>query len=421
MKVLLSAFECNPLLGSDPYVGWSWVSNMAKINQVYVLLRIDHKAYIDKYFWENTIDGYNNIHFIYIQSSQFFGKIVYRFNRQLAVVGQYFIWQRAAYKKAKKLHKLVKFDVVHVVSIADFRFPGYLWKLKLPFIFGPVGGAQETPKCLLNYIKGHEKNEKLRSIMNQCLILLPSYKKALAHADLIYCSNIETENVIKRHINKKEFYKIHKLTELGINDSYLNERKTLSHGNSKVVHVLISGRLIYRKGVELLIDSVSQLNTESPYIIDIYGDGEQRHMLEKKVKTYQLENRIVFHGNISFTEMQKQYEKADIYCLPSLRETTGTAVFEAMANKLPIIALKQNGVKDIVKNDCGILVDIKSKDQVVYDFSIALKMLIENESMRLDMGEKAFDKIRNSYTWSKRVSDMNEIYQELVIKYAKKI
>ena len=48
-------------------------------------------------------------------------------------------------------------------------------------------------------------------------------------------------------------------------------------------------------------------------------------------------------------------------------------------------------------------------------------MLIENESMRLDMGEKAFDKIRNSYTWSKRVSDMNEIYQELVIKYAKKI
>ena len=72
-------------------------------------------------------------------------------------------------------------------------------------------------------------------------------------------------------------------------------------------------------------------------------------MLEKKVKTYQLENRIVFHGNISFTEMQKQYEKADIYCLPSLRETTGTAVFEAMANKLPIIALKQNGVKDSKK------------------------------------------------------------------------
>lgn len=49
MRVLLSAFECNPMFGSDPYVGWSWVSNMAKTNEVYVLLRIDHKPYIEKY------------------------------------------------------------------------------------------------------------------------------------------------------------------------------------------------------------------------------------------------------------------------------------------------------------------------------------------------------------------------------------
>lgn len=58
-----------------------------------------------------------------------------------------------------------------------------------------------------------------------------------------------------------------------------------------------------------------------------------------------MENRVFFHGNIPFAEMQEQYKKADVYCLPSLRETTGTAVFEAMANKLPIIALNQNGVK----------------------------------------------------------------------------
>ena len=65
MRVLLSAFECNPMFGSDPYVGWSWVINMAKINEVYVLLRIDHKPYIEKYSAKNTIEGYKNIHFIY--------------------------------------------------------------------------------------------------------------------------------------------------------------------------------------------------------------------------------------------------------------------------------------------------------------------------------------------------------------------
>ena len=93
MRVLLSAFECNPMFGSDPYVGWSWVSNMAKTNDVYVLLRIDHKPYIEKYCAENKIEGYKNIHFIYLPSSELFGKIVYKFNKQLAVVGQYYMWQ----------------------------------------------------------------------------------------------------------------------------------------------------------------------------------------------------------------------------------------------------------------------------------------------------------------------------------------
>ena len=421
MRVLLSAFECNPMFGSDPYVGWSWVSNTAKTNEVYVLLRIDHKPYIEKYCAENKIEGYKNIHFIYLPSSELFGKIVYKFNKQLAVVGQYYMWQKAAYKEAKKLHATKQFDVAHVISIADFRFPGYLWKLNIPFIFGPVGGAQETPKCLIDYIKGHEKNEKFRAWMNKLLIMLPNYKKALSHADLIYCSNAETEEVIRKKVKYADQDKVYRLTELGINDDYLREREKLLHDNSKEIHILVSGRLIYRKGIELLLDSVNHIETSRPYIVDIYGEGDQKQFLKNKVRAYKLENRVFFHGNIPFAEMQEQYKKADVYCLPSLRETTGTAVFEAMANKLPIIALNQNGVKDIVQNDCGILVNVCSKEQVMVDLATALRTLVENDSMRQAMGENAFRKIKKYYTWSQRVCAMNEVYRELVNNYEKKI
>ena len=134
-----------------------------------------------------------------------------------------------------------------------------------------------------------------------------------------------------------------------------------------------------------------------------------------------MENRVIFHGNVPFAEMQEQYKKADVYCLPSLRETTGTAVFEAMANKLPIIALNQNGVKDIVQNDCGILVNVCSKEQVIVDWAIALKTLIENDSKRQAMGDCGFRKIKNHYTWSQRVYAMNKVYRELVNNYGKKI
>ena len=58
---------------------------------------------------------------------------------------------------------------------------------------------------------------------------------------------------------------------------------------------------------------------------------------------------------------------------------------------------------------------------MICDFAAALKKLIEDDSMRLNMGERAFDRIQNHYTWSKRIYSMNEIYQELINGYAEKI
>ena len=398
MKILLSAFECNPYLGSDPYVGWAWVENMSLINEVYVLLRIDHKRYIEQYQRENTEIMWNNINFIYIDTSRLFGKFVYKFNKQLAVVGQYFLWQKSAYKIAKKLHKEIGFDIAHVVSMADYRFPGYLWKLNIPYVFGPVGGAQETPKCLLDYVKGHEKNEKFRLLMNRLLTRVPNYGKALKKAEYVFCSNYETEECIRKIVSKNNV-KICRMTELGINQAYLNKRVNISHKNKDLVKVMVSGRLIYRKGIELLVDSVAKMKTKKNYEISIYGQGDQLTFLKKKVEEYNLTDKIVFYGNISFEEMQKEYINHDIFCLPSLRETTGTAVFEAMANKLPVVALNQNGVKDVVEDDCGILVDIFTKEQIVKDYALAL----------------------DYYTWDKKIEGMNKIYMELIDKYAGEI
>ena len=78
------------------------------------------------------------------------------------------------------------------------------------------------------------------------------------------------------------------------------------------------------------------MNSLHDYKVDIYGEGDQRSYLEKFVENSGLENKVIFHGKIPFDEMQNAYKNADIYALPSLCESTGTAVFEALANKLPV-------------------------------------------------------------------------------------
>lgn len=143
MNILLSAFECNPYRGSDSYVGWSYARSLSQLHTVYVLTRNANKTDIEGYFNSHK-DELRNLHFVYVDQSRLFTDVLYKVNRYLGFLGSYFVWQRKAYLTAKKIQKDMKIDVCHHVSIADFRCAGYLWKLNVPYIFGPVGGARDT-------------------------------------------------------------------------------------------------------------------------------------------------------------------------------------------------------------------------------------------------------------------------------------
>lgn len=414
MNILLSVFECNPLRGSDSYVGWSYVVNAAKYNNVYALTRTANKIDIEKYCVDMKVD-LTNIHFIYIDQSKIFTEIIYKINRYLGFLGSYFVWQKSAYKVAKKLVNDIKIDVCHHVSIADFRCAGKLWKLDIPFIFGPVGGGQETPSCFSDYVKGHWKSEWFRKCMNEFTTMVPSYRKALEKAAIIYSSNDETSSFIRRRIPKNCETKLVQMTELCINQDYLDERECLRKNNNTIVHIIVSGRLIYRKGIQVLLEAIVKMNSHHEYKVDIYGDGDQRAYLEKFVEENGLTNKVVFHGKIPFNEMQNAYKSADIYVLPSLRESTGTAVFEALANKLPVVTFNQNGAKYIVENDAGILIGLNDKEQVLNDLAKALDILVDSYKLRKLYGECGYNKLKNHYTWNARAEHMAQVYENLKV------
>ena len=173
---------------------------------------------------------------------------------------------------------------------------------------------------------------------------------------------------------------------------------------------------MYRKGIELLLDAVSDLKTDIEFVVDLYGGGHQIEDVKKQIKEKKLENRVILHGKVPFDEMPGIYAKADILALPSLRETTGTAVIEAMANKLPVVALNQNGVKYLIGDVCGILVDIKSKEKTVLVFRVALKKLIEDYNLRVKLGNNGFQRLSNEYTWETKSKVMMEVYESILRK-----
>ena len=142
-KRLLLAYRCSPYRGSEWAVGWGRVVETARYHDVIVITSDTSKADIERYSREHF--PLKNVMFSYVGESA-----IQKALRIVPSIGAYHYlaynqWQREALSIAVRLHREQKFDLVHHVNICGYREPGYLWKLPIPFVWGPVGGTQQYP------------------------------------------------------------------------------------------------------------------------------------------------------------------------------------------------------------------------------------------------------------------------------------
>ncbi len=145
LKVLVSAYACEPGKGSEPEVGWNWVKQIAIRNDIWVLTRKNNQESIECELKHNSIP---NAKFIYIDLPRWM-----RFWKkgQHGIHLYYYLWQIYAFFKAKKLYRIIPFDLAHQVTFVCDWMPSFLALLPIPFIWGPIG-SQRVPKPLQSEI-----------------------------------------------------------------------------------------------------------------------------------------------------------------------------------------------------------------------------------------------------------------------------
>ena len=95
---------------------------------------------------------------------------------------------------------------------------------------------------------------------------------------------------------------------------------------------LMAGRMIYRKGLDFLFDALMRIPQETRYQVRVVGDGPELEHLRKRCKdNLNLSEHVHCMGSIPYMEMEKEYADADVFIMPSIRETTGTVLLEAMS------------------------------------------------------------------------------------------
>lgn len=404
MNILYLAFACNPYTGSEAQCGWSWVIGMRKFAQVSVVTRTENRENIQRYLQEKQITDLK-VYYCDIPDA-----LNFYYKTHKAYHLYYLMWQQVAYRFVKNLHNKEHFDIVHHVTLGDFRFLGPYWKLGVKVVFGPVGGAQVTPEVFTPYVEKEKRSEKTREIINAIVARMPFYRSALNHADLVLAANKETQQFLQKYMNDPE--KCELLTENGVQAEKL--MGYVEKEQSEITTLLWSGRMVYRKGLSLLLDAIHLIPKEKQFQLILVGDGPERPALVKKAFALGLSDRVHFAGKVSYEAMQEFYRKADIFVFPSLRETTGTVLFEAMSNGLPIIAFNQNGAQLLIDELCGCRVRIDcSLPQILEEFAAAIVDMIDHPENRKLLGRNAYGKIVSQYVWERKCELFFEQYKNM--------
>ena len=141
MKILLSAYSCEPGKGSERGVGWNVANEVAKHHEVWVLTRPDESREAIEAELERHPNP--NLHFVYFTLP--FWQDSLRWGQSGAMQLHYYLWQIQAYFVARKLHDEVEFNITHHVTFVRYSSPSFLSLLPIPFIWGPVGGGESAP------------------------------------------------------------------------------------------------------------------------------------------------------------------------------------------------------------------------------------------------------------------------------------
>ena len=140
----------------------------------------------------------------------------------------------------------------------------------------------------------------------------------------------------------------------------IDARKTIglpeNLANNKII--LFCGRFSYEKGLEYLISAADILNRRNiKFNILMVGDGSEKQELIRLVDSLNLNNIVIFMGQVPHDQIPVYMNACDIFCLPSIREGWPNVVMEALACGLPVVASKVGGVPEILTDDeFGIMV-----------------------------------------------------------------
>ncbi|MEM2816151.1 MAG: glycosyltransferase family 4 protein [Candidatus Bathyarchaeia archaeon] len=180
--------------------------------------------------------------------------------------------------------------------------------------------------------------------------------------------------------------------------------------------VLFVGRLVYEKGVHVLVNAIPKILEKVNAKFIIVGNGYMKDNLLSLVKSMGISHKVLFTGFLDEETLRKLQKCADVSVVPSLFEPFGIVALEAMAAKSPLVASDTGGLSEIVEHDItGVKVHPNDPDSLTKGIT---KVLLNEEYARR-LRENAYRKVKEKFNWHKISQSTKELYSQVLDEFSK--
>ena len=408
MKILISAYACSPYRGSESGVGWGFVHALAAKHDLCVITDLFFKEEITRYQAEHP-ELNARVRFEYVP------RVQHKFIELLwppAYYWTYRRWHQNAYRLALKLHSQEGFELAHQLTMVGFREPGYLWKLGIPFVWGPVGGMGFFPWRFFPLIGryGTLYYVAYNAFNWFHMNFLPRPRKAARAAGTgLITVTPENRDGARKYWDCDSTV----LAEVGLPRAPVSIPRLRVSGEPLLL--VWTGQHTPGKALNLALLALSRLPGDICWELHVLGKGAQTDHWKRLAGQLGIGGHCRFHGWLPRNQALEVMHQAHVMLITSLRDLTATVTVEALALGLPIICLDHCGFSEAVDETCGIKVPVTTPTETIHALALAIEQLAGDEEKRRKLAQGALTRA-TMYRWEVKAEVIEHIYRRKVTR-----
>jgi glycosyltransferase involved in cell wall biosynthesis len=387
MRVLISAIACHPHGGSESYFGWAAINALATKHDLTVLTHVKNIDDITQAAAGN--EALSRIRFIGIGDN-----FQWHSNRMMARLQswhEYKAWSRAAHEKAAELLALEAYNLGHHITYSTWRQVSPLANLGIPWILGPIGGGERFPSGFRRILSLQSRLFELaRDASSQLSMRSVPLRRAIQSASIVLASTPETRELLLRMGVPAAYIRLAPAAFIH-SDRVELFKATRPKTCGACLRIFAGGNLEGRKGLALALKALASLKERGvPFEFIFGGYGPELPHLRQLANRLSLdEGCVIFRPSLPLAEYRQVLQVSNVYLLPSLRESGGLTLGEAMLAGCVPVVIKAGGPSLLVTSECGYAFAPTSPDRTVNKMTDALQELWCNAEHRTSLSINA--------------------------------